>query len=110
MLRQSTTYLERDSSTPDDYGEPTRYRLHDESESIDSLPSFAELRDRFGRCEGKVYRTVGEEDIPCGYVFARRERRYDRSVGWDDPAQFYTVETWVTFERVSVSAVNIECR
>lgn len=95
VLEAQLSYINRTAA-----GGP--YRTHDEIEQLDTLPTFAELRERFGRCEGKVY--VGD-GIHVGYVFARRERYHDRSVGWDDPRQFYTCETWVTFRRRTIKPV-----
>lgn len=101
MIRQSITYIQRSDERNKD-GERICYRLHDEREKVESLPTFTELRERFGRCEGKVYRDRKDErPVHCGYVFAKRERWYDQSIGWDDPKQFYTAETWVTFETVA---------
>jgi hypothetical protein len=103
-------YMERRPREEDADGFPARYGLHVETETVETIPTFIELRDRFGRCEGKVYRDIAGETIHCGYVFAQRERWHDRSIGWDDPAQFYTCETWVTFEQVEVRPINLATR
>lgn len=96
-LEKVITYIDRSAE-----GGP--YRMHETVEQLGSLPTFDELRADYGRCEGKVY--VGE-GLHVGYVFARRERYHDRSVGWNDPRQFYTCETWVTFRRRSLEPVDL---
>jgi hypothetical protein len=103
MIQMSIDYQQRTREDDED-GFPQRYHLHAERERVETVPTFAELRERFGRCEGKVYRGEG---LHCGYVFAKRERWHDNSIGWDDPRQFYTAETWVSFERVTVEPVNL---
>lgn len=107
MLQMTINYQQRRTDETDAYGFPQRYQLHMEREKLQEMPAFAELRERFGRCEGKVYRETNATDVHCGYVFAKRERWYDQSIGWNDPRQFYTAETWVTFETVSVSPVDL---